>query len=182
MSIPHRLSAVSTVFFLAATALLLLFPPRAHAAGPGFDAYLGYSRLGSETFYSDAGGLNGWEAALHVKLKRFLGGEGDVAHYGLGASSSISHTTTVLFGPRVTVGAAGVHVFVHGLVGGEHSSRSGPASFSGGALAFAFGGGADFRIAPFFSWRVTADYLDAPTQSPDGASHDRFSTGLVFRF
>jgi hypothetical protein len=178
----HRLIAISRVSFLAATALLLLFPPQAHAAGPSFDAFIGYSRLGDDTFYSSAGGLNGWEASLHIKLRRFLGGEGDVAHYGLGADSSIPHTTTVLFGPRLTAGAAGIHVFAHGLVGGEHSSSSGPASVSGGALAFAFGGGADFRIAPFFSWRVALDYLDAPTQSPAGASHDRFSTGLVFRF
>ena len=49
-------------------------------------------------------------------------------------------------------------------------------------MAFVLGGGADFRIAPFFSWRIAADYLNAPTQSPDGASHDRFTTGLVFRF
>ena len=147
MSFLHRFSAVSIVFFLGASALLL-FPPRAHAAGPGFDAYIGYSRLGGQTFYADAGGLNGWEAAVHVKLKPLFGVEGDVAHYGLGANSSIPHTTTVLFGPRLTVGAAGVHVFVHGLLGGEHSSSSGPASVSSGTLAFALGGGADFRIAP----------------------------------
>jgi len=181
MSFLHRFSAISMVFLLGASALLL-FPARAHAAEPGFDAYIGYSRLGSETFYANAGGLNGWEAAVHVKLKPLFGVEGDVAHYGLGADSSIPHTTTVLFGPRLTVGAAGIHVFVHGLLGGEHSSSSGPASVSGGTLAFALGGGADFRIAPFLSWRVAADFLGAPTQSPDGAGHDRFSTGLVFRF
>ena len=178
----YRSRALSTVFLLSFAGFLLLFPLRARAAGPGFDAYIGYSRLGSQTFYASAGGLNGWEAALHVKLKPLIGGEADVAHYGLGGDSSIPHTTTVLFGPRLTVSAVGIHVFVHGLVGGEHSSSSGHASVSGGALVFAFGGGADFRIAPFVAWRVAADYLNAPTQSPDGASHDRFTTGIVFRF
>jgi hypothetical protein len=179
----HRLSAVSTGFFLTCSVLLLLFPPPVHAAGPSFDAFLGYSRLGNNAFYANTGGLNGWEAALQIKLKPFIGGEGDVARYGLGADSSIPHTTTVLFGPRLTVGAGGVHIFVHALAGGERSANSGGSTpISAGAFAVAFGGGADFRIAPFFSWRVAADYLNAPTQSPAGTSHDRFTTGLVFRF
>lgn len=163
--------------------LLLSAPASAHAAGGSGDLYFGYSRLGSNTFYANAGGLNGWQAAASYSWMRFVGAEVDVAHYGIGAAASVPRTTTVLFGPRVTLGAAGVHIFVHGLVGGEHSANSGgPTPISGGALAVAFGGGVDLRIAPFFAWRVAADYIAAPTQSPSGASHDRFTTGLVFRF
>jgi hypothetical protein len=159
---------------------LLAISPSVNAQVPKGDAFAGYSRTGTDTFYSGAGGLNGWAAALHLKVQRFIGLEGDVAHYGMGADSSIPRTTTILVRPRVTVGAAGIHLFAHGLIGGEHSANGN--GISGGAMALALGAGADLRIAPFFAWRVAADYLSAPTQSPGSASHDRFSTDLVFRF
>jgi hypothetical protein len=163
--------------------LLLCVPAPAHAVGPSADLYLGYGRLGSNTFNAGIGGLNGWEAAGQVGWMPFVGVEADVAHYGLGAGASVPRTTTFLFGPRVTLGAAGIHVFAHGLVGGEHSANSGgPGHISNNALTIALGGGLDFRILPFFAWRFGADYIAAPTQSPPGASHDRFTTGLVFRF
>ena len=119
----------SRLLFLFLPFLLLFLPPPAHAAGPSGDLYLGYSRLGANTFNPNTDGLNGWEAAGHFHVMPFVGVEADVSHYGLGASSNISHSTTVLAGPRVTVGAAG--------------------------------GGADFRILPFFAWRVNADYINA---------------------
>jgi len=82
------------------------------------DAFLGYSRLGSNAFYPGVGGLNGWNAALHIHVAPFFGVEGDVAHYGLGTNASVPRTTTVLVGPRVSVRALGINLFVHGLVGG----------------------------------------------------------------
>jgi hypothetical protein len=161
--------------------LLLCLSAPAHAASA--DLYLGYSRLGANTFYPNVGGLNGWEAAGNVSILPFIGAEADVAHYGIGADASVPRTTTFLFGPRVTLGAAGIHVFAHGLVGGEHSANSGgPLRISGNAFAYALGGGLDVRILPFFAWRFAGDYIRSPTQDPPGASHDRFTTGLVFRF
>jgi hypothetical protein len=128
-------------------------------------------------------GLNGWEGALHIHLKPFFGVEGDVAHYGLGADSAVPRTTTVLIGPRVSVKALRINLFAHGLVGGEHSANSGGGvRISHGALAYDFGGGIDFPIAPFFAWRFSADRIDAPTVSPSGGNHARFNTGLVLRF
>jgi hypothetical protein len=164
------------------SALVFFFSPIARAVdAKGNDAFLGYSRTGADPFYAGTGGLNGWAAAVHLHLHPFLGAEGEVAEYGLGAASSIPRTTTYLFGPRVTVGAARVHLFVHGLIGGEHSS-SPDGSISGNALAFALGGGVDIPIIPFFAWRVSGDYLRAPTQYPSGGTPARFNTGLVFRF
>lgn len=163
--------------------LLLCLPAPVHAAGSSGDLYFGYGRLGSNTFNANVGGLNGWEAAGNFSWMPFVGAEADLAHYGLGADASVPRTTTFLFGPRVTLGAAGIHVFAHGLVGGEHSANSGgPGHISNNALAIALGGGLDVRILPFFAWRFGADYIAAPTQNPPGASHDRFTTGLVFRF
>lgn len=180
MTIPRcffhlRLSLVFAVMMLA-------FSLTANALGPKGDAFLGYSRLGTDAFYPNTGGLNGWDATLHFKMKPFVGVEGDVAHYGLGANSNIIHTTTVLLGPRVTVGAAGVKVFVHGLVGGEHSAHTGGVPINGSALAYAVGGGVDVPIFPFFAWRATGDYLASPSLNSSTATHARFSTGLVFRF
>ncbi len=161
--------------------LFLSSSPRATAQLRNHDAFFGYSRTGYNIFYQNTGGLNGLEAALQIHLHPFFGMEGDVAHYGLGASSSVPRTTTVLAGPRTSVKAVGINLFVHGLVGGEHSAN-GTNTISGGTFVYDLGGGVDFPIAPFFAWRFSADRLSAPTQSPGSGDPARFNTGLVFRF
>jgi hypothetical protein len=171
-------------FGLFLTGILFVSTAAAHAVSlHGHDAFIGYSRLGSDAFYPNVGGLNGWEGALHLHLKPFLGVEGDVAHYGLGADAVVPRTTTFLIGPRVTVGALGIHLFAHGLIGGEHSANSGSGvHISEGAFAYALGGGVDLPILPFFAWRFSADHINAPSVSPSGGTKARFNTGLVFRF
>jgi hypothetical protein len=173
--------SLTLAFILILFAIFLSSSPRATAQLRNHDAFFGYSRTGSDIFYPNTGGLNGWEAALHLHLHPFFGVEGDVAHYGLGADSSVPRTTTVLAGPRISVKAAGINLFVHGLVGGEHSAN-GTNTISGGTFAYDLGGGVDFPLAPFFAWRLSADRLSAPTQSPGGGDQARFNTGLVFRF
>jgi hypothetical protein len=162
--------------------ILVCLAPAARAVGPKGDIYLGYSRLGTNAFYPNVGGLDGLEVAGHLKTGHFLGVEGDFAHYGYGASDSTPKTTTFLFGPRVTVGAVGVHVFAHALIGGEHSANSAGVSIDDGAFAYALGGGVDVPVLPFFAWRVNGDYIDAPTLTTQNATKARISTGLVFRF
>ncbi len=170
-------------FYLFVAVVLLAGPEVARAQLRNHDAFFGYSRTGSDTFYPGTGGLNGWEAALQIHLHPFTGVEGDVAHYGLGTDASVPRTTTVLVGPRVSVKALGINVFVHGLVGGEHSANgTGGTQVSEGSFAYALGGGVDLPIAPFFAWRFSADRLDAPTVSPSTATKARYNTGLVFRF
>lgn len=146
------------------------------------DAYVGYSRLGSDAFYSNVGGLNGLNAAVHIHLRPFLGVEGDVAQYGLGADATVPRTTTFMVGPRVTVKALRIGVFAHGLVGGEHSANNSGISISGGSLVYAIGAGVDLPLLPFFAWRVGADRISAPTVSPSGGNQYRINTGLVIRF
>lgn len=167
--------------FLAILLGILMAPMLAHAVGPGGDVAFGYSRLGANAFHANTPGLNGWEAEGQIKFIPFIGIDADVAHYGLGAASTVPHTTTAMIGPRVTLGAKGVHVFAHGLVGGEHSTNSGNI-ISSTSVTVDAGAGIDFRLAPFFAWRVNGDYIDAPGQSPSSADHYRFGTGLVFRF
>src|SRR5438105_7377579 len=142
----------SAVIFTALISIVFLAAPAGAASLRNHDAFIGYSRLGSNAFYPNVGGLNGWEGALHIHLKPFFGVEGDVAHYGLGANAAVPRTTTVMFGPRISVKAVGINLFVHGLVGGEHSANSdGGVHISHGALAYDFGGGVDLPILPFFA-------------------------------
>jgi hypothetical protein len=180
MPLPQQ--AFRALCLLAWTFLLVQFPARAHAANKG-DVSFGYSRTGSDIFYPDTPGLNGWDLDGQVHWKPFIGIEGDVAHYGLGASSGVPRTTTVLFGPKVSVGPPAIQVFGHFLVGGEHSANSGGATpISGGAFAYAYGAGADMPLVPFLRWRLQLDHLSAPNQSPPQGTHIRFTTGIVFRF
>jgi hypothetical protein len=168
--------------FVATTfgALLLNLP--VHAASKG-DIGLGYSRTGSNIFYPNTPGLNGWDLDGQIHWKTFIGVEGDVAHYGLGANDIVPRTTSVLFGPKVSVGAAGFKLFGHFLMGGEHSANSeGPGHISGGSFAYALGAGVDVPIVPLFAWRVQIDRLSAPSQSPSNGTPVRFTTGIVFRF
>jgi hypothetical protein len=168
---------------LAMFIAFLAVAPATAASLRNHDAFLGYSRLGSNAFYPNVGGLNGWEGALHIHLRPFFGVEGDVAHYGLGADAAVPRTTTVLVGPRISLKAAGINLFVRGMVGGEHSANGDVGTHvSGGAFAYDFGGGVDLPIAPFFAWRFSADRISAPTVSPSGSTPARFNTGLVFRF
>jgi hypothetical protein len=180
MSFPQQASRI--LCLLALCAFIIQFPAQARAAGKG-DVFFGYSRTGSDIFYPSTPGLNGWDLDGQVHWKPFIGIEGDVAHYGLGADSSVPRTTTVLFGPKVSVGPAAIKVFGHFLVGGEHSANSSAVTpISGGAFAYAYGAGADVPIAPFLGWRVQLDHLSAPTQSPSEGTHVRFTTGIVLRF
>ena len=175
-------SKLPVCLLLLSSSMLLCVSARAQGRVPKGDVYLGFTRTGNDTFYSGVGGLNGWEGALHVKLREpFIGIEGDVSHYGLGANSSTPRTTAVMVGPRITLGALGPKVFGHALLGGEHSTnRAG--SVSEGAISYALGGGLDVPIAPFFAWRVAGDYIHALGHAPPSGTQARFSTGLVFRF
>src|SRR5258708_3418076 len=184
ISMPNRRPIPAYKLVLFTLFILIAAAPAARAQLRNHDAFFGYSRTSSDVFYPNTGGLNGWEAALHIHLHPFFGVEGDVAHYGLGASAAVPRTTTFMVGPRVSVKAAGINLFVHGMLGGEHSANNSSSStpISDGAFAYDVGGGVDLPIAPFFGWRFSADRLSAPSLSPSGGNQARFNTGLVFRF
>ena len=175
MPIPRLFVRFCPLFLLLVSAL-----PAAHAVGVKGDAFLGYSRTGSDIFYPNTGGLNGWQAALHIRPGRFLGIEGDVAHYGLGADSLVPRTTTYLAGPRVTFGAHGIQAFLHALFGGEHSNNNN--GISGGAFAYAAGGGVDLPLAPVIKLRLAIDHLSAPSISPSSGTQIRFTAGFAAHF
>ena len=168
--------------FLAVGVLVVPFSAQARAASRG-DAYFGYVRTGSDIFYPNTPGLNGWDLDGEVITHRYLGVEGDIGHYGIGAGSTVPRTTSVLFGPKVSAGPGGFKFFGHFLIGGEHSANSAnPGHISGGAFAYALGAGVDVPIMPILAWRVQLDRLSAPSQSPSNATNIRFTTGIAVHF
>lgn len=180
MPTPQRLTRILS---LLVSSIFLLACSTAHAQLPKGDLFFGYSRLGSDAFYPNVGGLNGWEAAGHIRVLPFIGAEADVAHYGIGANDVIPRTTTYLFGPRITLGAMGFRFFGHGLVGGEHSANNaGSVRISENSFTYAVGAGADIPLAPFFAWRIQADHISAPSISPSGGTKFRFTTGIALHF
>jgi hypothetical protein len=155
-------------------ACLLLLPATLHAQR--VELFGGYSYLRLDS----AGGvnLNGWNAALNLKAKAWLGLAADFSgHYGSPFGPSTSQHT-FLVGPQLSFPAR-VSPFVHALVGGVRTSTAGVTDTS---FAAALGGGIDSRVAPFLAYRLfQVDYL--LTRFGGTTQNDvRVSSGLVIRF
>lgn len=152
--------------------------------------FVGYSYMSADINRASGQSLNGWEASFEGKVLPFLGIVADAGgHYGtvdfpvcravIGghcASTGVGRIHTVLFGPRVSASFGRVRPFANVL--GGLGVASGPYDAS---LAFAVGGGADFRINRLAGWRVQADFLDTHF-SGNSEGNMRISTGLVFHF
>ena len=154
------------------------------------DVYFGYSRVGSNLYAANTSGMNGWQAAAHVKFLPFVGAEGDISHYGVSSSGFSQHVTLVMFGPRVTVHAVGFSAFAHALGGVAHETAT-LTTFPGvgyNAGSYALGGGADIPVFLGLKFRVAGDYVGngkAPTASDSGGhgpSHYRVGVGLAYHF
>jgi hypothetical protein len=178
-----RSLAVSVVALLFS--LVVATPARGADKG---DIYFGYSRVGADLYAANTPGMNGWQAAAHIKPLPFVGVEGDVSHYSQTVNGFSQQVTLVMFGPRVTVHAMGFSVFAHGLGGIVHENATLTTYPSVGydATSYALGGGADVPLLLGFKLRVTGDYLgnsDAPTAS-DGhsPSHYRIGAGVAYHF
>jgi hypothetical protein len=171
---------------LAAFLLLLVPLPQARAASKA-DAYFGYSRVGDNLYAPNTSGMNGWQAAAHVKIMPFFGIEGDVSRYSQHPAGLSENATLVMFGPRVTVHAAGFSVFAHALGGLAHESATVTtfSSTSYNAASYALGGGADVPLFLWLKLRVTGDYLgnsNAPSSGSAAPQHYRIGAGVAFHF
>jgi hypothetical protein len=177
-----RILAASLAAFL-----LLLVPSAQARAASKADAYFGYSRVGANLFAPNTSGMNGWQAAVHIKPIPFVGLEGDVSRYSQHPAGLSENATLVLFGPRVTVHAAGFSVFAHALGGLAHESATvttNPAT-SYNAASYAVGAGADFPLFLGFKLRATGDYLGnskAPSTGSAAPGHYRFGVGVAYHF
>jgi len=167
--------------------LLFPFAPAAYAKKVTADAYFGYSRAGANLYQPNTPAMNGWQFAMHIKPVPFVGIEGDVSHYGQTVNGFTQHVTLVMFGPRVTVHAAGFSVFAHGLAGIAHDSAK-LTTFPGvgyDAASYALGAGADVPLLLGFKLRVTGDYLGnskAPGAGSASPAHYRFGVGVAYHF
>jgi len=175
------------VFAIPLAAFLLLLVPSSRAwAGSKADVYFGYSRVGANLYGPYESGMNGWQAAAHIKPIPFVGIEGDVSRYSQNPVGLSQQVLLVMFGPRVTVHAAGLSVFAHGLAGLAHQSATIPfqPTVSYNAASYALGAGADLPLLFGFKLRATGDYLgnsDAPP-SRYSPSHYRFGVGVAYHF
>ena len=169
-------------------AFLLMLVPSARAWGADkADVYFGYSRVGANLFAPNTAGMNGWQAAAHVKVIPFVGIEGDLSRYSQNPAGLSESVTLVMFGPRVTAHAAGFSVFAHGLAGLAHESATVTTfpSVSYNAASYALGAGADLPIFLGLKLRVTGDYLGnskAPSSGSPAPAHYRIGVGVAFHF
>lgn len=171
---------------LAASLLLLVPAVQARSASKA-DAYFGYSRVGANLYAPNTSGMNGWQAAVHIKPIPFVGLEGDVSRYSQNPAGLSESVTLVMFGPRVTVHAAGFSVFAHALGGLAHESATVTtfSSTSYNAASYALGGGADVPLFLGLKIRGTVDYLgnsNAPSSGSQAPGHYRIGVGVAYHF
>ena len=172
---------------IVAAFLFSLVPSVQARAASKADVYFGYSRVGANLFAPNTSGMNGWQAAVHVKAISIFGAEGDLSRYSQSPSGFSEHVTNVMFGPRATLGLAGFSVFAHALVGVAFQSATvttfPSTSYTAGSLAV--GGGADFPLFLGLKLRATGDYL-ANSKSPSSGSaapeHYRVGVGVAYHF
>ncbi len=170
----------------AALLVSLVQAKPARAADKG-DVYFGYSRVGANLYAPNTSGMNGWQAAVHYKPIPFVGLEGDVSRYSQHPSGLSESATLVMFGPRVTVYAAGFSVFAHALGGLAHESATVTtfSSTSYNAASYALGGGADVPVFLGLKLRGTFDYLgntSAPSAGSKAPQHYRAGVGVAYHF
>lgn len=173
-------------FSLSLVAVVLFVTAASQARADKGDIYFGYSRAGANLYAVYTPAMNGWQAAAHVKLIPFLGVEGDVSRYSQTVNGYSQQVTLAMFGPRLTVRAAGVSLFAHGLAGVAHQHATIPFLPSVGynATSYALGGGADLPLWGRIKARVSADFLgnsDAPDSSYS-PEHYRFGLGVAYHF
>jgi opacity protein-like surface antigen len=161
--------------------------------------------------------FNGWNAEVQINLRGRLGVVADFAkHSGQALTSPNinlsqlpnSNDYSLLFGPVFSYDVGRITLFVHGLAGFDRShlgAGSVPGLFGRSAavtdraLAWAVGGGLDFKVSPHLSLRpaqadffytghdLTAIYAASyrPGLLPNLASHEnnvRFAAGIVIKF
>ena len=161
------------------TILALLCSFAVGQSAPRVDVFGGYSYLRSApgSGISGANG-NGWDASLNWNWKSMIGLKADVSG-SYCCNGQREHN--FLFGPQLTFRGDRANFFVHGLGGVSHGTASG---FSDNAVAWAFGGGVDWKVRHFHGLALRLAQVDYLGTKYGGATQHnfRYSTGLVFSF
>jgi opacity protein-like surface antigen len=195
--------------FLASLMILCLpLLAQAQEEAPKVEISGGYSflRLNLGAIPSDAGvdpnldnfDLHGFNATFAGNFTRHVGIVSEFSHYTRSETLNILgapipqgvnakfRVLTLLFGPRVTLHRGRVEPFAHALFGGAYArvEASTPAvsvDETGGAFAYALGGGVDVKVHRNLAIRVgQIDYLAARGDG-ETIGNFRFSVGVVVR-
>lgn len=159
---------------LAGLLLLISVTARAQDRAEVFGGY-SYTRV------SQTGGdlnLNGWDASLTGKPRRWFGVTADFAGGYTAKAGAGASLHTFLFGPRFSIPWR-ISPFGHFLFGAARKSAAG---VSDSSFAWEAGEGVDVRVGHLFSIRaIEADFLSTHFA---GSRQDaaRISTGIVIRF
>jgi len=196
---------------VAAVLLMLVCAPSLWCQEtPQVEIFGGYSYLNADTnnlASPSRQSANGWEASVSGNFNKWFALEGDFSGY----YKTESVDTAVLL-PELGVPAVNLNVhdygysggprfnfrpmFFHALVGGDHLTGSvsipsvGSGSASQDSFAAALGGGVEWKVAPHWAVRGSADYvltrhnilnLIPGVSGPDKTQNNfRASVGIVF--
>ncbi len=163
-----------------------------------YEVYGGYAYTSLNQVNQSRYGLQGVNVSVTRDFGRYFGvtAEGDYYSKSIGTPEVVGSTIkptveSVLFGPVIRANIYGKFGgFMHGLLGGEHTSgesQTPNVSFAGG-----FGGGMEYAWTNRFSLRVSGDIIGASfsltgnsTQlgySPHRSWDSRASIGVVYHF
>jgi len=184
----------SGLFFL----LLLLLATLSWSQGSPahVQVFGGYSYIPSNQPVLDipqTGGENGWNAALDIDSRKFIGFTADFAesfaNFSDAGGTENDKTYTFLFGPRISVPLPRITPFGHFLLGAAHINSNTGALSTSSSFAWDFGGGVDVRLSRHFALRGEGNYMhthfvtfDNQLQPNVKDWHARISTGVVVRF
>ena len=211
-STSKALSAMKGMF-TAVLLMLVCAPSLWCQETPQIEIFGGYSYLNADTnnlASPSRQSANGWEASVSGNFNKWFAVEGDVSGYyktysvntavvppneplGVGIATLSISDYGFSGGPRLNFRP----VFFHALVGGDHliANVNVPLiAFSGSAsqnsFAAAFGGGVEWKVAPHWAVRGSADYvltrhnllnLIPGVSGPDKTQNNiRASVGIVF--
>jgi hypothetical protein len=175
--------------------VLCLCSPAFGQDTPSVEIFGGYSYLNVDTNnlnlifgtnnLSHRQSANGWETSVSSNINRLIAVEGDFAGYyktyGLGIVNINVHDYSYAAGPRINFRP----VFFHVLFGGDKLTGSASVfSASQTKFASAFGGGAQWKVAPHIAVRGSADYVLTHHNifgGPDFTQNNiRASVGIVY--
>jgi hypothetical protein len=157
------------------TGLLLLFSVSA-GAQDRVELFGGYSFEHFGT--SPSRNLNGWEVSAQYKVLSWIGAVADIDGHYASPSGLDTRQVNFMVGPQISF-PSHISPFAHVLVGIDHTRFGSSADTS---VATAVGGGIDWHLVPFISWRVFQ--IDELYTHVFGGKQNsaRVSTGVVIHF
>ena len=193
------LLAVVPVVLMPLAAAAKIAPERKHATVEDqpsykYEVFVGFGYTSLNQVNNSRSGLMGANLSLTRDWGKYFGITADGAYYKYavkGGNPGTPSVETVLLGPVIHAQLyERVSVFVHALLGGEHTggeSMTPTISLAGGV-----GGGLEYRLSKHFAARASGDYTassfslagNSPSlgYSPHEHWDSRAAAGIVYKF